>query len=186
MVCYIVDKKKRKQALKAIIKKNVKKAGFWMRLCYRMTYVFRIIAIVSAGLVSYFVWKNNGYVFEYSWSLFLLVVFFGFSFMTEAIPKGKYSGNHMAVKDEQLVIDNNHLEYSYFSIINGHIRYVYSFEKERVQKVDYDSITKELGIYADINEMVFNRKNIVETNEWSEINLLNVFEGIDLYEALVK
>lgn len=186
MNIYSVDKKTRKKALRSIIKKKVRSAGFWMKLCYTMTYIIRAFAVGVAGIVSYYVWKRNGYMFEYAWSIFLLIVFYGCSFITAAIPKGKYNGKYVSAIDEQISVNDDCYEYSYYSASNGLIKYTYTFEGSNVKKIEYDNVTKELGIYADITETIFNRDVVVEKNEWSEIDILNVFIGCDLYDILCK
>lgn len=187
MDTYNVDSKKRKHALKQVVKANVKQTKGFPKFCYWLTIFLRILAVVLGILnILYVVFLSNYFV-----DILFLIMTFGFpyalSFMSAIVYIISCGGEFRLRRREAITIANAGFMYSYHDDRVGLSDKVFGFNipYEKIQQFEYEKATKLLTIYGDIIGDTYENGELKSTDEFKQISFLNVFE-IDINDLLIK
>lgn len=181
MKYYEVDLDKRKKVLKSYIKKNIKNANWFSRLCYILAGVLRILAIVLAivNILYVAILSKDGL------DLIFLIMTFGFPMLLSLLPSTVYiidvGGEYRLRRKETIAFTENSIVYSHKDDRSGLLDVVYS-HKVNYSEID-DVIVDELSGLVEIHGNI-----IVETYENSELKeILNakIFDFLNAYDENV-
>lgn len=178
MKYYDVNLQKKNKALRAYIKKNINKAHFFYKLCYGLTFFFRIIAVLLAIV-------NIGYVIGEDEELYLiyLIITFVFPMLLSFLPATVYiigvGGDHRLRRKETVVFKEEEFIYTHKDDRSGlaDSQYCCKVKYSDIKDIIVDEKTKIIEIHGNI---------IVETYENSVLKeTLNakIFDFIDAYDV---
>ena len=181
-----VDKKQRKNALKKLQKKTVKQSHGVIRISYYGSRVLTVLAIVIGAVSAYNVSQREHYAFEFLMPFLYFAITIGISLMVAAIYKGAAGKDYMLRRGEKLSFDGKTYYYSYEDRIRQDSadtsRFIIS--KADITRLEYDKDTREITLHGKIIEERYNKDNLVLTNEWAKLVLIDTFKDLDLYNAL--
>lgn len=169
---------KRKEALRNIIKENIRKAGRGVRFCCYLTWFMR-----GAGLLLGL--GNILYAFLVSGNmldlLFLLITAgfpIGLSFLPAAAYRAALENEYFSRVDERIELFEDGFWYSYYDgrpgfqnmLLFYHIRY------SAISQFYCDRETRILSIHGDIDCEVCDGQTLVEKYTCEELALVNMYE----------
>lgn len=181
MKYYEVNLDKRKKVLKSYIKKNIKTASLFSKLCYILAKVLKVLAIVLALInILYVVMLSKDEL-----DLIFLIITFGFPILLSLLPSAVYviavGGEYRLRRKETIAFTENSLIYSHKDDRSGLTDIVYC------HKVSYSEI-EEVIVNKDSGLIEIYGNIIVETYENSELKeTLNakIFDFLDAYDENV-
>ena len=185
MQTYQPNDKKQKKAYANQIKEGVKTAGGFVKFCYYLTKILVGLAYVLAiGTVLHVVFISHKALYL----LFLWVTFFvplALSMLPRTVYAVSLSRDYRFRRKETLTVSDKGFVYAYHDdrSMASLERFSYNVSFDKISKVEYDEKTAILTIFGDIKEDTFIGGTLKETNEWSQITLLNVYD-IDLVEMI--
>lgn len=172
-----VDKRKKRKALKAISKINVKKAKGFVKFCYYFTIVMRVVAVLL-GIVNII----QAIRLDDSLLYIMLLVSFGFPYGLSYLPWAVYHfsciGDYHFRSSEQIILRDYNISYSYVDdrLEFEDIKLEYTIPFNEINKMSYCEKTRELSLEGDsfIFKQYKNGKLVI--NEiTSGVCILNVF-----------
>lgn len=185
MEIYSVNNKKKKKALKKIIKTNVKSTKGFVKFCYGLTWFLEVLAIIlGIANILYVI-----FVSDYMVDIALLMVTFGVPYVLSFLPKTVYTivlgKEYRFRRKETLTIIENGFIYAYHDGRSNVVteRFSYNVFFKNITKVEYDKETYIITLYGSIMEDIFHGSVLKETNEWGKISFLNVYD-IDMKKVL--
>lgn len=181
MKYYEINLDKRKKILKAYIKKNIKSANLFSRVCYVLAGVLKILAIIlGIGNILYVALLSKEEL-----ELIFLIMTFGFPMLLSLLPSTVYviavGGEYRLRRNETIAFTENALIYSHKDDRSGLLDVVYC------HKVNYSEI-EDIIVDQDSGLVEIHGNITVETYENSELKeTLNakIFDFLDAYDENV-
>ena len=187
MSTFKIDFKKRKKLLKNTIKGKVRKQKGFIKFCYILELLLKISAFVfGVGNIIYVLLGNA----SLTWLVFCIVTF-GFPFGLSLLPRTVYvmtlGGEYRFRIKESLTLREDGLFYSYHDSRSNSATEVFSYnvEYEKITNAEYDNVTGVFTMYGAFTEDTYHRDILIETNEWSEISLLNAY-NVDIASIVLS
>ena len=113
MKIYEVNLHKKKKLLRSYIKRNIKNAGRFSKVCYALAVMLRVLAVVLATINLWYV----AVVSRDELDLILLIITFGFPMVLSALPSTVYiiavGGEYRLRKEEKIIFTEDGLVYSH-------------------------------------------------------------------------
>lgn len=167
---------KKREALNKYIKEEAKKSKGGIKLCYILTLLFRILAIIlGIGTIIYVVMISGYYV-----ELMLLIITFGFpiglSYLPATVYKASLGREYMFRHQENASFDANNFVYSYRDSRTGLSDQFFAFKipYDKITEIKRDEKTKLLEISGEI---------ILETYENNVLTDSILGEKMDFIDA---
>ena len=186
MDAHTVDKRRRKKAIKRLMKKKAAGASGMVKFSYYGSKVFYALAFIVGAVSAYKTSLTDPYIFEY----LLPLLYFGgvcaAGLLLSAIYKGALRQDYMVRWEETVSFDGSDFVYSYKDDIRGDSANVSRFRIRRkdIDRIEYDNETCELILYGEISEERCRGNMPILTNTWSKLSVIDTFNGVELHEAL--
>lgn len=185
MQTYYINDKKRKKALKKVVKNNIGNAKGFVKFCYGLTIFFRLLAVVlGIATVLYVIFKR-----EYLFYLGLLIMTFGFPFAFSFLPATVYivscGGEYRLRRRESITLSNGGFIYNFRDDRVGLVDMMFGFNVyfEKIDKFDYDEKTKCITLYGTFMVDTYENNELKESDEYKEFSLLDIYD-IELKKIL--
>lgn len=186
MQTYHINHKKQKKALKNYMKAEVKGASSFVRFCYALTILFRVLAVVLgiANVVYCAVWSNYPFI-DLLYLTLTVILPYALSYIPNAVCIMSVGGEYRLRRQETICLLNNGFSYSYHDDRDLFSDSVFGFDVlyENVRNVEYNEKTKLLTVYGDIPADTYVKGERTETDVYSQVSFLNVYD-IDIRELL--
>lgn len=179
MQSFEIDKRKRKKALKQIVKQNLKSAKGFVKFCYVFTWFLRITAIILGLVTIVYVISLKDRWFR----LIFLILTFLFPYLFSYIPAAVYiisaGGEYRLRRNEDITIGKEGFVYSFRDDRVGLSDAIiaFSISYQHIKKFTYDDNTKILTLFGKIRGDMYENGEIKSTDECSEVSLLDVYEN---------
>ena len=178
MQSFEVNQRKRKKAIKQLVKTNVKEAKGFVKFCYGLTWFFRILAVIlGLANILYVVFLSRN-VLDI---IYLLMTFgfpYGFSFISAIVYIVSASSEYWLRRRETITFTNGGFVYSYHDDRVGLSDSIFAFNVlyENISRYDYDDKTKILTLYGKIVGETYENGELKESDEFNEVSLLDVYD----------
>ena len=187
MKYYEVDLDKRKRLLKSYIKKNIKNANWFSRLCYILAGVLRILAIVLAivNILYVAILSKDGL------DLIFLIMTFGFPMLLSLLPSTVYiidvGGDYILRRKETIAFTENAIIYSHKDDRSGLLDVVYSHKVNysEIEDVIVDELSGLVEIHGNIIVETYENSELKETLNAKIFDFLNAYDE-DVVEIIKK
>ncbi len=174
MKIYEVNLHKKKKLLRSYIKRNIKNAGRFSKVCYALAVMLRTLAVVLATINLWYV----AVVSRDELDLIFLIITFGFPIALSALPSTVYiitvGGEYRLRREEKIIFTEDGLIYSYGVDTNVLTDTVFC---GKVNYSDIDDVIVDGGV-VDIRG-----NTIVEIYENSELKDTSDSTGLDFLNA---
>lgn len=174
-----VNQRKRKKAIKQLVKANVKEAKGFVKFCYGLTWFFRILAVIlGLANILYVVFLSRYVMIDI---LYLLMTFgfpYGLSFLPATVYIVSASVEYCMRRRETITFVDGGFVYSYHDDRVGLSDSIFAFNVlyENISKYDYDDKAKILTLYGKIVGDTYENGELKESDEYNEISLLDVYD----------
>lgn len=187
MQTYHINKKKRKKALKNVVKNNIQNSKGFVKFCYGLTVFFRLLAVALGITTILYVILIREYLFY----LGLLIMTFGFPFAFSFLPATVYTvscgGEYRLRRRESIALSTEGFVYSFRDDRVGLVDMMFGFNVffEKIDRFDYDEKTKCLTLYGTFMVDTYENNEVKESCEYKEFSLLDIYD-IELKKILEK
>ena len=187
MKTYDVDTKKRKKALKRIVKKNIKSSKGFVKFSYMLTTILRMIAIVLGCLTVINVAFISHDLLDIIDLFFTFFIPYAFSFIPAIVYIISAGGEYRLRRRETITLAKDGFVYGYHDDRVGLSDAVFGFKVSfnKIQKFEYDENTKLLTLYGTIVGNTYENGELKDSNEYNQISLLDIYE-ISINELLTE
>ena len=184
MQTYTSNLKKRRKAIKKHYKAKIKNAKGFVRFCYGLTILFRVLAVVlgAANLVYCAVWSR----FPVIDLLFLVLTVFlpyALSYIPNAVCTTAVTSEYSLRLRETICLMENGFSYSYQDLFSNVI-FGFDVLYSNIQKLEYDEKCRILTIYGTIDSGIYDNGKRLNTEQCSQLSFLNIYD--DDIHALLK
>lgn len=178
MQSYETNQGKRKNAIKQIVKTNVKTTKGFVKFCYGLTWFLRILAVILGLANILYVVFLSSYVVDI---IFLIITFgfpYGLSFLSAIVYIISAGGEYRLRRRETITFANGGFVYSYHDDRVGLSDAIFAFNilYENISHFDYDDRTKILTLYGKIIGDTYENGELKSSDEYNEISLLDVYD----------
>lgn len=178
MQSYETNQGKRKNAIKQIVKTNVKTTKGFVKFCYGLTWFLRILAVILGLANILYVVFFSSYVVDI---IFLIITFgfpYGLSFLSAIVYIISAGGEYRLRRRETITFANGGFVYSYHDDRVGLSDAIFAFNilYENISHFDYDDRTKILTLYGKIIGDTYENGELKSSDEYNEISLLDVYD----------
>ena len=181
----ILEDKKR-EALKQYTKEKAKQSTGFVKFCYVLTILLRILAIVLGIANIVYVAVTQIYVYL----CFLIMTFFipfVMSYMPAAVYLVKLSNEYRFRTREAITFTDKGFLYSYGDNRAGFQNQTFAvhIDYDKVKKLDFEPKTKELTISGDFPIDIYEESVLKEVDKVGATSFFDTFE-IDIYNLLLE
>ena len=180
MELYKIDIDKKEKTIRAIVQKKIKNEKGFVRFCYILTAIIKILGIIlgCANVIHVIVVSHDAY------ELILLIVTFGCPMLISLLPATVYYGfigKNYRFRDREIVTFNqDEFVYSYGSFIgDGPDRCFYKIKYSDISEIICDEKSKLVEIHGKVKLESSGDSIIIKEGE------CKVFDFIDTYEINV-
>ena len=178
MQTYCPDQRKRKNALKIIVRINIKQSKGFVKFCYGATWFLRVLAVILGIANILYVIFLSDYMVDI---LFLIITFgfpYGFSYLPATVYIISASGEYRFRKKETITLKDDEILYSYHDDRVGLSDSIFAFHivPDKINKCDYDEKTNVLTLYGRIVGETYENGELKESDEYNQISLLDVYD----------
>ncbi len=182
MQTYSVNEKKRKQALKQLVKENRKALKGFPKACYYIAIILKIAAILcgSANLLHMILWSRKWY------EMFLLPITFVIPYCISFLPQAVYVGvierEFRFRRRETMTFKPDGFLYCYHDDRVGNVDSVFAYDIKysQIEKMERNEKTKILTCYGNFVTDTYSGDQITQTLE------CRVFDFMDVYDIDIK
>lgn len=178
MKTYDVDGKKRKKALKRIVKVNIKDSKGFVKFCYGLTWFLRTLAVaLGIANIIYVMFFSNHFV-----EIIFLIMTFGFpyglSYLSAIVYIISAGGEYRLRRRETITLANDGFVYGYHDDRVGLSDAVFGFNVSynKIEKYEYDEGTKLLTLYGTIVGNTYENGEFKNSDEYNQISMLDVYD----------
>lgn len=182
---FTVNIQKKREAFKELSKVEIRKSKGFVKFCYYLTLIMRIVAVLL-GIYNIY---NVICVSNEPLYLIFLIMTFGFPFGLSYIPWAVY---HFSIlreyrfrSEEVIDIGKTSMSYKYHDdrLPMEDTWLVYNISYSSINKMDYTEKTKELILQGDFVVKTYINGVLKEDELSSELRLLNIF-NLDIADLL--
>lgn len=183
MQTYTIHAKKRAKALKAHFKSEIKKSKGFVRFCYFLTNVFKVLAVVlgTANIVYCALWSRYPDI-ELMLLLVTAVLPYALSYIPNAVCTTSVSSEYRIRTRETVCLMDEGFSYSFQTLLST-MALTFDVRYQSIQSVEYDPKTKIITIRGPIACGTYQNGERTETDALSEVSFFNAYD-IDIYELL--
>lgn len=184
---YDVNNKKRKQAMKQLVKINIKSAKGFIKFCYGLTIALRVLAcVLGLANILYVIFLS-----DYAVDIIFLIMTFGFPYLFSFLPATVYivscGGEYRFRRRESLTTTDTGFMYSYHDDRSNITteRFSYNIVYENITRIEYSEKTKVITLFGDIVEETYHGGSLSDKSDWAQVTFLNIFD-IDVAEMVKR
>ena len=186
METYHADSRKKRKALKQVVKENVKSSKRFIKFCYVLTFLMRIAAVILGVLNIIYV-----IIHENPLALIFLIIFFLFPYLFSLLPATVYvvacGGELRFRRNEAIIPAKGGFIYTYRDNRIGfeNSTFVLHIMYDRIHRREYNEKTCRLTLYGNIAVDTYVSGELEASEEYEGIDLLNVFD-VDVKNLIEK
>ena len=174
---YVVDVKKKRKALRQVLKENINNSKGFVRFCYGLTIVMQVCAIFLGIL-------NIRYVLvhENPLALIFLILTFLFPMLFSLLPATVYmvscGGELRFRRNEKISLKEDEFLYAYQDDRIGFEKtlFVFHIVYDKIQRYEYSEKTSCLTLYGKIMVDIYKSGKFEASEEYEGIDLLDVYD----------
>ncbi len=185
MEIHNADRRKRKKALKKVMKENIKNLNGGIKFCYGLTIFLRATAIILGIVTIMYILIVSQNLLD----LILLIIAFGGPYLLSFIPAALYVNTtqkeYRFRGKEVITTDNEGFVYSYYQDVMGmqHLSISYKVRYSQIEKVEFLDKANIIKIFGKIEFDNYDKGKVINSNSCKQVEFLDIYD-ISIKELL--